>query len=51
MDNVQCVSSDTQLLQCFSSPVLQVEPDCGHDDDAGVGCEGMIVTCNSQFEK
>ena len=44
MDNVHCASSDTQLLQCSSSPILQVSSSCGHDDDAGVGCEGKIVT-------
>ena len=41
---MQCDSSDTQLLLCFSSPILQVSSNCGHDDDAGVACEGMIVT-------
>ena len=43
MDNVQCVSSDTQLLQCSSSPILQVSPNCDHDDDAGVACEGIFI--------
>ena len=46
MDNVHCVSSDTQLLQCSSSPILQVSSNCGHEDDAGIGCEGMIFTIN-----
>ena len=42
MDNVQCTSSNTKLLQCPSSPILQVSSSCGHDDDAGVGCEGIM---------
>ena len=41
MDSVQCSSSHTKLLQCPSNPILQVASNCGHDDDAGVGCEGI----------
>ena len=44
MDTVQCSSSNTKLLQCSSSPILQVSSSCGHDDDAGVGCEGRVAT-------
>ena len=48
LDSVQCSSSNTKLLQCYSSPILQVSSSCGHDDDAGVGCEGMTlyISCN-----
>ena len=41
MDYVQCLSTNTKLLQCSSNPILQVSSNCGHDDDAGVGCEGI----------
>ena len=40
MDNVQCASNDAKLLHCPSSPILQVSSTCGHEDDAGVACEG-----------
>ena len=41
LDDVQCVSSDSQLLECSSRPILS--HNCGHSDDAGVGCEGMVM--------
>ena len=44
MDHVECASTDTTLFGCSSSPILQVSPGCGHDDDAGVGCEGIYYT-------
>ena len=41
LDNVQCSSSSSQLLECPSSPILT--HNCKHSDDAGVGCEGMLI--------
>ena len=38
LDDVACTSSDTQLLQCSSRPILT--HNCDHHADAGVGCEG-----------
>ena len=38
LDDVQCNSSASQLLECFSSPILS--HNCIHTEDAGVGCEG-----------
>ena len=40
MDDVQCTSSASQLLECPSRPILS--HNCHHSDDAGVGCEGMF---------
>ena len=39
LDDVQCVSSDNQLLECSSRPIFS--HNCAHSDDAGVGCEGV----------
>ena len=39
LDNVQCTSSSSKLLECASLPILS--HNCLHSDDAGVGCEGM----------
>ena len=39
LDDVQCSSSSSQLLECSSSPILT--QNCQHSEDAGVGCEGM----------
>ena len=41
LDDVQCTSSSSQLLECSSSPILT--HNCQHSDDAGVGCEGMSI--------
>ena len=38
LDDVACTSSDSQLLECSSRPVLT--HNCDHHADAGVGCEG-----------
>ena len=40
LDDVQCTSSSTQLLEFFSRPILS--HNCGHYEDAGVGCEGIL---------
>ena len=40
LDDVQCSSSDSQLLECSSRPILS--HDCHHTTDAGVGCEGIF---------
>ena len=39
LDDVQCASSSSQLLECPSRPILS--HNCLHSADAGVGCEGM----------
>ena len=41
LDDVQCTSSSSQLLECSSSPILTHT--CQHSEDAGVGCEGMLI--------
>ena len=38
LDDVQCTSSSSQLLECPSRPILS--HNCLHSADAGVGCEG-----------
>ena len=40
LDDVQCSSSSSQLLECRSRPIL--DNNCAHSDDAGVGCEGTV---------
>ena len=42
LDDVQCTSSSSRLLECPSSPILLHS--CLHSADAGVGCEGTTVT-------
>ena len=44
LDDVQCTSSSSQLLECSSRPILS--HDCLHSADAGVGCEGMVHSMN-----
>ena len=39
LDDVQCSSSNSQLLGCQSSQLLA--SNCDHSRDAGVGCEGV----------
>ena len=41
LDDVQCTSSASQLLECSSRPILT--HNCQHSTDAGVGCEGINV--------
>ena len=43
LDDVTCTSSDSQLLECSSRPLLT--HNCLHSADAGVGCEGNPA-CN-----
>ena len=38
LDDVACISSASQLLECSSRPILA--HNCRHSADAGVGCEG-----------
>ena len=40
LDDVACNSSDSQLLECSSRPILA--HNCDHSADAGVGCEGVV---------
>ena len=44
LDDVQCTSSSSQLLECSSRPILS--HDCLHSADAGVGCEGTVHSMN-----
>jgi len=41
LDDVQCTSSSSQLLECSSRPILS--HDCLHSADAGVGCEAQCT--------
>ena len=41
LDDVACNSSDSQLLECSSRPILA--HNCDHSADAGVGCEGVVL--------
>ena len=41
LDDVQCTSSASQLLECSSRPILS--HNCLHSADAGVACEGMFL--------
>ena len=40
LDDVQCTSSASKLLECPSRPILS--HNCLHTADAGVGCEGVF---------
>ena len=40
LDDVQCTSRASQLLECPSRPILS--HNCLHSADAGVGCEGSL---------
>ena len=44
LDDVQCSSSSSQLLECPSRPILA--HNCAHSTDAGVGCKGNIHLLN-----
>ena len=39
LDDVRCSSRSTQLLECWSRPILS--HNCLHYKDAGVKCEGI----------
>ena len=39
LDDVQCTTSSSLLLECSSRPIQT--HNCLHSDDAGVGCEGV----------
>lgn len=47
LNNVQCSGNENQLLTCVSSQILSISHNCGHDDDAGVICTGIIILCSS----
>ena len=46
LNDVACTLSDSQLLECFSRPILV--HNCDHHDDAGVGCEGIFLVLKSE---
>ena len=39
LDDVQCAGSEMRLSECSASPVGS--HNCGHNNDAGVSCEGQ----------
>lgn len=41
LENVACTGSESLLLSCTSNTIFQTN--CGHSDDAGVGCEGISI--------
>ena len=48
MDDVTCTTTTSdQLLECASAPLLT--SDCSHDEDAGVGCEGVAQEISKLF--
>ena len=48
LDDVQCSSTSSQLLECFSNPILT--HNCLHTADAGVGCEGTFNSiCGNSY--
>ena len=57
LDDVQCTSSSSQLLECSSRPILT--HNCLHSADASVRCEGtfnllhniskLLTKCNRTF--
>ena len=44
LDNVQCVGTETKLIECFSN-ILGVH-NCLHSEDAGIRC----VPATSEFQ-
>jgi len=49
LDNVGCTGGESRLLDCSNAGVGVYSSNCGHDDDAGVRCNGMHTgnyTCN-----
>ena len=40
LDNVQCTGRETRLFDCSNVGVGRYSSNCGHDDDAGVRCNG-----------
>ena len=40
MDDVQCGSGSSQLLECSSRPILS--HNCFHSNDAGIDCKGIV---------
>ena len=46
LDNVGCTGRESRLLDCYiPSGVGVYSYNCGHDDDAGVRCNGMFICC------
>ena len=46
LDSVTCSSGNSQLLECFSSPILTISSYCTNVREAGVGCEGIATSLN-----
>ena len=49
LNYVYCTLSARQLLECSSRPILT--DNCDHRTDAGVGCEGKILSLFLKKEK
>ena len=43
LDNVQCVGTETRLIDCPANALGTTS--CGHVSDAGVRCSTIMVTC------
>ena len=44
LDNVRCTGRETRLLDCYNyRGVGLYSSNCGHDDDAGVRCNGTFL--------
>lgn len=43
LDRLNCMSGDTSVLNCVPRSI-QGLPECNHDRDVGVHCEGMSLT-------
>ena len=42
LDNVVCQGTESSLLECDTNPIG--EHNCDHSEDAGVRCEGILVS-------
>ena len=50
LDRVNCMSGDTKVLNCVPRSI-QGLPECNHDRDVGVHCEGMSISLwNAMFK-
>ena len=47
LDNVQCTSSETSLFSCSANSIGS--HNCGHNEDAGVRCNGKYTIILKQY--
>ena len=45
LDNVQCTGSESDLLSCQHNAIG--DNDCAHFEDAGVTCQGLSVSTDT----